>query len=48
MIHCALRGPVESGLDVSIKSRDMEIELAKANALDGWRSEWEENRDLSL
>lgn len=48
MIHCVPGGPVESGLDISIKSRDVEIELAEADALDGWRSELEENKDYFL
>lgn len=28
MIHCVPGGPLESGLDVSIKSRDIEMELS--------------------
>ena len=36
------------GLDVSIKSRGMEIELAEAEYLHRWRSERAENKDYSL
>lgn len=48
MIYCAPGGPVQPGLDVPIKSRDMEIELAEAEYLHGWRSELAENKDYSL